>query len=351
MERIYSIIKNSRVKKIRFKKGAWIYILNKKIKYYTKEILKYFNILFIAFGIIIAIILVKYKPIYEVKLSGEKIGYIQNKSAFEENIRKNILDNNTVNNIDTIDIAKTPEYELKLVDKTLKTNEEQVSNKIEENLTITYKYYEIALNNEVIDSVDTLELAEKLVNEIKEENKEKEPDLSIIEKYTQNQDEVKTQNIDIAKNNIQEQIKNANKKQTEQSDVITEINGIELATKPISGKITSRYGAKSTIRKSNHTGLDIAAPNGTPIKVVADGTVTNASYNGSYGNLVKINHGNGVETWYAHTSKMYVTVGSKVTAGQTIAAVGSTGNSTGSHLHFEIRINGTHINPQKYLYK
>lgn len=175
--------------------------------------------------------------------------------------------------------------------------------------------------------------------------------MSIIEKYTQNQDEVKTQNIDIAKNNIQEQIKNANKKQTEQSDVITEINGIELATKPISGKITSRYGAKSTIRKSNHTGLDIAAPNGTPIKVVADGTVTNASYNGSYGNLVKINHGNGVETWYAHTSKMYVTVGSKVTTGQTIAAVGSTGNSTGSHLHFEIRINGTHINPQKYLYK
>ena len=78
LERIYSIIKNSRVKKIRFKKGAWIYILNKKIKYYTKEILKYFNILFIAFGIIIAIILVKYKPIYEVKLSGEKIGYIQN---------------------------------------------------------------------------------------------------------------------------------------------------------------------------------------------------------------------------------------------------------------------------------
>ena len=83
---------------------------------------------------------------------------------------------------------------------------------------------------------------------------------------------------------------------------------------------------------------------------MADGVVTNASYSGSYGNLVKISHGDGVETWYAHTSKMYVTVGQKVSAGDTIAAVGSTGNSTGAHLHFEIRINGNHINPQKYLY-
>lgn len=130
-----------------------------------------------------------------------------------------------------------------------------------------------------------------------------------------------------------------------------DVNGIKLATKPISGTITSRYGVSSNIRKSNHTGLDIAAPSGTAIKVVADGTVTNASYSGSYGNLVKVSHGNGVETWYGHTSKMYVSVGQKVTAGEVIAAVGSTGNSTGPHLHLEIRVNGTHINPQSYLYK
>ena len=79
--------------------------------------------------------------------------------------------------------------------------------------------------------------------------------------------------------------------------------------------------------------------------------VTNASYQGAYGNLIKVDHGNGIETWYAHTSKMYVKVGEKVTAGQIIGAVGSTGNSTGAHLHFEIRINGQHVNPQNYLYK
>lgn len=106
----------------------------------------------------------------------------------------------------------------------------------------------------------------------------------------------------------------------------------------------------SRIRVSTHTGLDIAATTGTPIKVVADGTVTFAKYNGSYGNLVKIDHGEGVETWYGHTSKMYVKVGQKVKAGDIIAAVGSTGNSTGPHLHLEIRINGEHVNPQDYLY-
>ena len=181
----------------------------------------------------------------------------------------------------------------------------------------------------------------------------KKLDLSIIEKYTQNEDEVNTTKIEVAKQESEEMIKEKNRKtkrRKKEEELMPEVNGIKLALKPISGTITSRYGESSSLRKSTHTGLDIAATTGTPIKVVADGIVTNASYSGSYGNLVKISHGDGVETWYAHTSKMYVTVGQKVSAGDTIAAVGSTGNSTGAHLHFEIRINGNHVNPQKYLY-
>ena len=130
-----------------------------------------------------------------------------------------------------------------------------------------------------------------------------------------------------------------------------EVNGIKLAVQPVSGTITSRYGVSSSIRKSSHTGLDIATSAGTPIKVVTSGTIIHAKYNGSYGNLVKVDHGNGIETWYAHTNKMYVKVGQKVNAGDVIATVGSTGNSTGAHLHLEIRINGKHVNPQNYLYK
>ncbi len=161
------------------------------------------------------------------------------------------------------------------------------------------------------------------------------------------------QDIELAKTEVQTKVTEAIEEQEEQEriDAMPDVNGIKLATAPITGKITSRYGVSSSIRKSTHTGLDISATTGTPIKVVADGTVTFAKYNGSYGNLVKVDHGNGVETWYAHTSKMYVKVGQEVKAGDVIAAVGSTGNSTGPHLHFEIRINGEHVNPQLYLYK
>ena len=220
-------------------------------------------------------------------------------------------------------------------------------------MVITYKYYEIALNDEEIEKVNTIEDAENLVNEIKEENSDEDLDLTILEKYTQEEEEAGTQDIQLAKTELQAKVAEVieQKEEQERIDAMPDVNGIKLAVTPISGTITSRYGVSSSIRKSTHTGLDVAAKTGTDIKVVSDGTVTFAKYNGSYGNLVKVEHGNGVETWYAHTSKMYVSVGDVVKAGDVIAAVGSTGNSTGPHLHFEIRINGEDVNPQLYLYK
>ena len=129
------------------------------------------------------------------------------------------------------------------------------------------------------------------------------------------------------------------------------VNGVVFTTAPVSGRISSRYGANESIRNHTHKGLDIAAPNGTPIVAAADGVVKYAQYNsGGYGNLVIIDHGNGVETYYGHCSKLYVSVGQTVSAGDTIAAVGTTGNSTGNHLHFEIRKDGNQVNPQNYLY-
>ncbi len=333
-------------------------ILNLKIKYYTKEIFKYFNIGIIGIVFIIAIILIKYKPIYEVSIAGEEIGYINNKEELKESVKESILGENK--NVDIVDLKNKPEYELKLVSKSVRTNEDEVISKIEENTVVTYKYYEIALNNQTVETVNTLEEAEEIVNKAKQDNKQQELNLSIVEKYTQNKEEITTDDVEVAKLNINNKItemsekqkaeENA-KKEQEKLNNMPEINGIKLAEKPVSGTITSRYGVSSRIRKSNHTGLDISAKTGTPIKAISDGTVTSAKYSGSYGNLVKIDHGNGVETWYAHTSKMYVKNGQKVKAGDTIAAVGSTGNSTGPHLHLEIRVNGKHVNPQKYLYK
>ena len=311
----------------------------------------------IALGFIFAIIFIKYKPIYQVSISGEEVGYIEDKDSLEENVKETI--NNSNENVDSVTITIEPEYELKLVNRTIDTNEKEVASAIIEDSVVTYKYYEIALNESVIDTVSTIEEAEELINEIKankaNEIEENNINLTVTEKYTE--EEVKTNSIEVARENLNEKVstaieeEKARKEEEERIKNMPDVNGIKLAMAPVTGTITSRYGANSSIRSSSHTGLDIAAKTGTPINVVADGTVISAKYNGSYGNLVKVDHGNGVETWYAHTSKMYVTVGEVVKAGDVIAAVGSTGNSTGPHLHFEIRINGEHVNPQKYLYK
>ena len=329
-------------------------ILKKKLKFYTKEFLKFFNITIIAFGFIIAIILIKYKPMYSVSISGETVGYVEDKDALEEKLKESIIeDSDKV--IEDIYLNEEPEYELKLIARTEDTQEEDLIEELKEETTVIYKYYEIAIGDTVIEKVDTSEEAEELINEIKEENDSEDINLSIVEKYSQNEEDIDTSDLEVAKTNVQETLENVIEEieQQEEEELLNSlpsINGIILAVTPIEGKITSRYGASSSIRKSTHTGLDISAVQGTDIKAVADGTIIFASYNGSYGNLVKIDHGNGVETWYAHTSKMYVEVGDTVSAGDVIAAVGSTGNSTGPHLHLEIRVDGEHVDPQDYLY-
>ena len=332
------------------------FILKKKLKFYTKEFLKIFNITIIAFGLIIAIILIKYKPMYKVSISGEKLGYVENKQALEETLKEEITEDSS-KTIEDISLNAQPEYELKLVNRTENTEEKEVVQELKEEVTVTYKYYEIAVQENVVEKVNTSEEAEELVNEIKEENDSEEINLSIVEKYTQNEEEANTSELEVAKANVQDTVQTAiaeieqQKEEEERWNALPTINGIKLAVTPIEGRITSRYGASSSIRKSTHTGLDISAVTGTDIKVVADGTVISAKYNGAYGYLVKVDHGNGVETWYAHTSKMYVKKGDTVKAGDVIAAVGSTGNSTGPHLHLEIRLNGEHLDPQDYLYK
>ena len=194
-----------------------------------------------------------------------------------------------------------------------------------------------------------MEAAEKIEKQIKENynTDELEIDIQINEKYTINTDEINTDSIDVASNAVQTAVE----KIKEENEALAVINGIKLSVLPVTGRLSSRYGESSSLRRSIHTGLDIACASGTDIKATANGTITFAAYNGSYGNLVKIDHGNGIETWYGHCSKIYTKVGQTIKAGDVIAAVGSTGNSTGPHLHFEIRINGNTVNPQNYVYK
>ncbi len=128
---------------------------------------------------------------------------------------------------------------------------------------------------------------------------------------------------------------------------------------PNSSPVDAAYNSSSygwridpfTGSKAFHEGLDFTSNIGTPIRAAADGIVMLAEVSGGYGNLVKIDHGSGLETRYGHTSKILVKAGDRVVKGQVVALVGSTGRSTGPHLHYEIRLNGDALDPRQYLQK
>lgn len=110
---------------------------------------------------------------------------------------------------------------------------------------------------------------------------------------------------------------------------------------PISSyNITATFGQSSYLWSSVHTGVDLAAPTGTPVMSVATGTIVNASYSGSYGNRIVVKHDDGTETWYAHLNSIAVASGQSVSAGEVIGTVGATGNVTGPHLHLEFHPGG-----------
>jgi murein DD-endopeptidase MepM/ murein hydrolase activator NlpD len=122
---------------------------------------------------------------------------------------------------------------------------------------------------------------------------------------------------------------------------------------PVRGaELTSTFGNRDdpiAHRHAFHAGLDFAAERGTPIQAAAGGTVVYAGFRSDFGWMVEIEHGNGLTTRYAHASKLLVSQGMVVTPGERIAMVGSTGRSTGPHLHFEVLKRGSHVNPKQYL--
>ena len=204
-----------------------------------------------------------------------------------------------------------------------KDNKENVENNIQNN--------EVEKN--LIGMENTIKVNETIIdaNEIKENNS-KVKEEEIVDSQQENDDE-----------------ETKEKTQMEQdADKVKELCKFE---EPLSGRVTSEFGERETtshFMSADHKGIDIAANKGTKIKSAIEGEVKVAEENSEYGKFVKIVNGD-VMTVYAHCSALKVKVGDKVKIGQTIALVGSTGNSTGPHLHFEVRLEGRFINPRYIL--
>lgn len=324
-------------------KGEWLFILSElnSLKL-IKNLAKLFLILIILLTIFIY---TKYQPAYAVTLNNEFIGYVQNKDNFNSKIENEIL-NSSEENVAFVALDNV-DYKYEFVNTKI-IDENSVFETLKENSKNIYKVYEIS-NGDEDDAVyvKTEEEAQEIVNNLKSQYNKVTDNLAITSLYLE--EEISDDAIKEAKDKMNEKLK---EKQEEQEKIETRtVNGIYLAVLPVTGgTISSRYGSNESIRNHTHKGLDIAASYGTPIKAVADGKVIFSGTESGYGNLIILDHGNSVTTYYGHCSKLLVQNGAEVKAGDIIAKVGSTGNSTGNHLHFEIRIDGSYVNPQKYIY-
>ena len=285
------------------------------------------------------------------------VGYTDNKSKLQTEIN-DYIENGESENTAFVQVESLPEYKVCLLKRDVQASDEDIFNTIKSAGTTYYRYYSINENDEEKLYVANFTEAEDIINQLKEKNSKNMDNITISEKYeTQMQDFTTVENAVSSLYVQKPQVTVAKTKTTSVGSVNTATTiaggkvslGISLA-RPVSGIISSRFGARSSIRSSAHTGIDIATSTGTPVLAAASGTVTFSGRKGSYGNLLVITHSNGVQTYYGHCSKLYVSAGTTVTQGQTVAAVGSTGNSTGPHLHFEVRVNGVAYNPQNYLY-
>ena len=319
-----------------------------------KRSIKLALLIVIATIIVVCLIAYFFKPTYIVTLDGEFIGYTQNKSGLQARIN-DAIQKGDGKNLAFIQINSMPEYELCLLKKNVQTNDDEIYNKIVGQGISYYRYYALLEDGEEKYYLANFEDAEQVVKELKDKESTNSDKITILEKY--NTSEAETTDVETCVTSLYKKKVVAKKYASTRSSGIppTSVNnrakvdiGISLI-RHTSGTITSRFGIRS---RDNHKGIDIGASKGTAIYAAASGTVSVSQYGygGGYGNYIILSHGNGIQTLYGHCSELCVSEGEYVSQGQLIAKVGSTGNSTGNHLHFEVRVNGVAQDPQNYVY-
>lgn len=288
---------------------------------HLRKSFKLILLLAIALFMILGIMYCLFKPMYAVKLNGEIIGYTDAKNQLQEKISESIK-NGDGSDVAFFEIDILPEYEVCYSKKDIEINEEKVFDTVIASSTPYYKNFAIVQNGEEKSYVATYDEAEKVIANLREKNSTNIDAITYTTKYSS--ERIENSNVDtivdslyvapapVVTTQTRKTTTTSNKTNTAKGSVNTSQTvsygkislGMSLS-RPVAGTITSRFGRRS---RGTHTGLDIATSKGTPITAAASGTVTYAARKGSYGNLVVIDHGNGVQTYYAHCNTINVSV-------------------------------------------
>lgn len=308
-----------------------------------------------------AIMFVTYKPVYKVYVDGEEKGYIASKVGMEKAINNFVL-NGDADNVAYVTLNSKIDYELMLVKKEINLTDTEVYAYIKDCCDVYYRVYAVKVGDEEKCIVESKEDAEAMVNNINEQQKKftKQTEAEVVEKILQEYESVS--DIEVAVADIMKPLQKANDEiiskrvQTASSKSVSKevLEALKNSLvdldfqKPVeNGIITSKYGWRSM---GYHYGLDIGVATGTPIHASESGVVTYSAWCGNYGYLIKVQHSGGYETYYAHCSKLVAEVGDEVAQGDVIAYVGSTGRSTGPHVHLEVRYEGKTLDPEVFVY-
>lgn len=321
--------------------------------------------LVLIFSAVLVTVLNTYKPTVKAYIGGKFVGYFSSEQQFDEVYNDLVTEKQNIDSNVKVYLESEPTFETSYTRDSLISNQNVYTN-LRAEMKTEYTVYEVAVDGDNKMKFDTKDDANKYADslktevsklnvEVKEEKVEEKGEITSIERADVILKDIVDRNkpVETPKATITANSSNTTKSNTNSSSNVQKAETIgATSVQPTGGGVWPTVNRRINCQYmgySGHTGIDLGGAIGTAIYAYKSGTVSFAGWGSGYGLHVKIDHGNGMTTYYAHCSELFVSVGQQVTEGQMIAKIGMTGYTTGPHLHFEVRFNGVPTNPYPYI--
>lgn len=313
--------------------------------------------LVLIFSAVLVTVLNTYKPTVRAYVNGKFIGYFSSEQQFDEVYNDLVTEKQNIDSNVKVYLESEPTFETSYTRDSLIAKQNVYTN-LRSEIKTEYTVYQVAVDGENKMKFDTKDEANKYAEnlkaevsklkvEVKEEKVAEKGELTTVERADSILKDIVDRNkpVETPKVTINKKTTNRTNIQTAATIGATSVQATGGGVWPtVNRRVNCHY-----MGYSGHTGIDIGGAVGTAIYAYKSGTVTFAGWGNGYGLYMKIDHGNGTTTYYAHCSELFASAGQQVSEGQMIAKIGMTGYTTGPHLHFEIRFNGVPVNPYPYI--